>query len=260
MSTLYVTHNAGFFSCCSVKLNMIVDYWNMTARHPVVDSSAQFEWYKSPGEGDVTYKYFENPANVEVSTRPFAMISYHHGYQFLDYSKINYGRIMPLIQKYFTPSAAIYTMIREIEEKYELDYDNLCVLFYRGNDKVTETHLCSYREYLGPARRVLDKNPKTKFLIQSDETEFILFMAREFPGSIVFYDEIRHMEKCVSTVDIKMKDDIEKFSMYYLAITVIMSKCRYVVCGSGNCSIWIMFYRGNCNGVYQNLTGSWLEF
>jgi hypothetical protein len=33
-----------------------------------------------------------------------------------------------------------------------------------------------------------------------------------------------------------------------------MSKCKYVVCGSsGNCSIWITFYRGNADNVYQYL-------
>lgn len=230
----------------------------MTARLPVVDSSAQFEWYKTPGEGDITYKYFENPTNVEVSPRPFAKVFYNHRHQFTDYSRINYGSISRLVKKYFTPSAAIYSIISEMEQKYELDYDNLCVLFYRGNDKVTETPLCSYYEYLIPARQILETNPKTKFLIQSDETGFLLFMANQFPGSIVFYDEIRHVDKCLSSVDIIIKDDIERFSMNYLAITVIMSKCRYVVCGSGNCSIWIMFYRGNCNGVYQNLNGIWL--
>ena len=45
-----------------------------------------------------------------------------------------------------------------------------------------------------------------------------------------------------------------EFSKYYLAITMIMSECKYVVCGSsGNCSIWIMFYRGNADNVYQFL-------
>jgi hypothetical protein len=32
-----------------------------------------------------------------------------------------------------------------------------------------------------------------------------------------------------------------------------MAKCKYIICGSGNCSIWMMFYRGNCDNVYQFL-------
>jgi hypothetical protein len=49
------------------------------------------------------------------------------------------------------------------------------------------------------------------------------------------------------------------FSKYYLAITIIMSKCKYVICGSGNCSIWIMLYRGNNKNVCQYLDGTWYD-
>lgn len=259
MTTIYIGHPAGFFSCCSVILHNIVKYINIKRSFPFsVDSSGSFNMYKSPGEGDVTYKYFEHPDNIQIEEQSNpTTIPYHHSYQFIDYSRIKYEQIIPLVRKYFTPSTEIYSIIQTIEEKYKLDYNNLCVLFYRGNDKITETSLCSYKEYLTQARMIIDKNPETKFIIQSDETEFIQFMESNFPGSIVFYDEIRHMNKCISTVDIEMKDNIELFSKYYLAITVIMSKCKYVVCGSGNCSIWITFYRGNNEGVFQNLNNRW---
>ena len=42
-----VLHNAGFFSCCSVRLHCIVSYYNKYGILPVVDSSLQFEWYKN---------------------------------------------------------------------------------------------------------------------------------------------------------------------------------------------------------------------
>ena len=35
-----------------------------------------------------------------------------------------------------------------MEKKYNINYNNICVLFYRGNDKITETLLCNYNEYL----------------------------------------------------------------------------------------------------------------
>ena len=79
-------------------------------------------------------------------------------------------------------------------------------------------------------------------------------MTEKFPNnSFYFKDEIRHMKKCDDTVDIKMKDTNKEFSKYYLAITIIMSKCKYIICGSGNCSIWIMFYRENSKNIIQNL-------
>ena len=30
-----------------------------------------------------------------------------------------------------------------------------------------------------------------------------------------------------------------------------MSKCKYVVCNTGNCSIWIVFFRNNTDNIIQ---------
>ena len=147
-----------------------------------------------------------------------------------------------------------------MEKKYNINYENTCVLFYRGNDKNTETPVCSYQEYIYYAQKMININPNIVFLVQSDETEFIQKMISLFPNNTFYMkDEIRHMSKCSNTVDKTMKDEIDKFSKYYLAITIMMSRCKSIVCGSGNCSIWIMFYRGNSNNVYQNLNGSWIK-
>lgn len=85
-------------------------------------------------------------------------------------------------------------------------------------------------------------------------------MTKTFPSnSFYFKDEIRSMNRQCSTVDKIFKDKNYEFSKYYLAITIIMSKCKYVVCGSsGNCSIWIAFYRGNANNMYQFLKGEFV--
>ena len=82
---------------------------------------------------------------------------------------------------------------------------------------------------------------------------------KKYPNnSFYFKDEIRHIKKCDDTVDIVMKEMNEEFSKKFLAITLIMSKCKYIVCGSGNCSQWIIFYRGNVVNVYQQLKNTWI--
>ena len=254
-----VTHNAGFFSCCSVKLNKIVEFINSNKILPDhVDSSNQFKWYKKINEiKDITFDYFEHYENVP-DVNIIHPIHYHHRDQYKNYANLDYKCIAPLIKKYFSPSAEINEIINDIEKKYNLLYENICVLFYRGNDKNRETKKCSYDEYLNYANHLLQKNQKIVFLVQSDETEFIEFITNKFPNnSFYFNDEIRHMKKCDDTVDIKMKSQNYEFSKKYLAITIIMSKCKYIICGSGNCDIWIMFYRGNNKNVIQNLNGAW---
>jgi hypothetical protein len=261
MDTLTITHNAGFFSCCSVKLDNIIKYFNTNKKLPkIVDSSKQFNWYKlNENDDDITFKYFDNYDNynnIEFTKN----INYYQYYQFADYSQLNYNDICPFVQKYFSPSLEVKNIITLLEKKYNLDYNNICVLFYRGNDKVTETKLCGYNEYIILAKKILQQNPNIVFFIQSDETEFIEMMLSKFPNnSFYMKDEVRHMKKCVNTVDIVFKNNnIEMFSKAYLAITIIMSKCKYIICGSGNCSIWIMLYRGNVNNVYQHLQNQWI--
>ena len=83
-------------------------------------------------------------------------------------------------------------------------------------------------------------------------------MRKQFPeNSFFFKDEIRHMSKRDNTVDKTMKKKNSLFSKYFLAITIIMSQCEHIICGSGNCSLWIILYRGHANNVYQNLYNSW---
>jgi hypothetical protein len=255
-----ITHNAGFFSCCSVKLTKLVEFINSNKKIPdSVNSSQQFGWYKNNKNNknnDITYDYFEHYKNINIDiTYP---INYHWEHQFIDYSKLDYTHLTPLITKYFSPAENIKEIIKNIEQKYNLIYENICVLFYRGNDKRRETTLCGYDEYVKYANEIISKNPQILFLIQSDETEFIEFITTKFPDrSFYFKDEIRHMKKCNNTVDLKMCSTNYEFSKKYLAITIIMSKCKYVICGSGNCSIWIMLYRKNSKNVIQNLNRTW---
>jgi hypothetical protein len=256
--SITINHIAGFFSCCSVRLDRIVEYINRVKKYPdVVDTSQSYTWYKIDTTRDITYDYFLHYDNIDIPVD--SQIYYNHNYQFIDYTKLDYGRIVPLIYKYFSPSEHIQNIIKSIEDKYRLNYDNICVLFYRGNDKNRETHICEYEDYIQYAREILKENPDIQFLIQSDETEFIKCIQNEFPDcSFYFKDETRHICKCNSTVDIVMKNENDVYSKYYLGITIIMSKCKYIVCGSGNCSIWIMFYRENNIGVWQNLNGKWI--
>ena len=264
--SIIINHNAGFFSCCSIRLLKIIEYFNINKKLPsIVDSSAQFNWYKNNNNNnnnnsndDITFHYFNNYNNIDIDIVYNNTINYISDRQFSDYSKLDYN-LIPFIKKYFSPSSEIITIIQNIETKYNINYNDICVLFYRGNDKNRETKICNYNEYIDKANMILDKNPNVKFLIQSDETEFIETILKTFPSSFYFIDEIRHVKKCDSTVDILLKNTNYIYSKYYLAITIIMSKCRYIICGSGNCSMWIIFYRENSENVYQNLNNIWLN-
>jgi len=257
---LTITHNAGFFSCCSVRLDKIIEYFNRFKILPeTVDSSQQFDWYKPKDRANesITEDYFSN-SDLNIIYR--RRIDYEHFYQYIDYKTIKYNTLTPFILKYFSPSSEIQRLISELEIKYGItDYDNMAVLFYRGNDKATETTLPSYYDYISRGHALLAANPSLRFLVQSDETEFIEIMLAEFTDKAFYFkDETRNVAKSITTVDMVFKDSNHHFSKYFLAITILMSRCKYIICGTGNCSIWIALYRGNANGMQQFLKTSWV--
>lgn len=265
-NTLIINHSYGFFSCCSVRLHFLIEYFNHFHHLPLhIDTSKQFDWYKKDDEKDIdiTYEYFEYPNNVtndsiNMLCNKQSFINYLHTHQYENYRMLDYN-VIPFIKKYFTPSEKIINIQTYMEKKYNLNYDNLCVIFYRGNDKATETKLGSYGEYINRAKEIKEKEPNIQFLIQTDELEFLEKMLEIFPNSIYFKDEIRVIPKQISTVDIVLKQSNSTFSKYYLAITLIMAKCKYIICGSGNCSIWIIFYREHSNNVIQFNNDIWIS-
>jgi hypothetical protein len=237
-------------------LGKIIEFINDHYGFPLhVDSSEQFQWYKNNSE-DITFEYFQHYNHCTIEEIPNVRFCYNAD-QFVDYSSIDYTSLGVLVKKYFSVSEKIKSLITDMEIKYKLDYNNICLLFYRGNDKNREISVAGYDEYLHYANLVKSKNANVMFLLQSDETEFLEFMLSNLPICIVFNDEIRHIRKCDSTVDYVFREQNEVFSKYYLAITVIMSKCKYIICGSGNCSLWIMLYRGNINNVCQHISSNY---
>ena len=269
-SAIYVTNIKNIISayygyesktiCVKSKITSLLsgDYEETYMFPKDVDSSTLWIWYKTNLNTDITFHYFEHYNNVN-ETLINKQINYKESHQYLNYKDLSYSKICPVVRKYFSPSKEIKTIISTITEKYKVNYDNTCVLFYRGNDKNRETEICSYEEYTRYSEEVLQKNPNVQFLIQSDETQFIEYMRERYPNnSFYFKDEIRHIKKCNSTVDRLMKKTNYEFSKRFLAITIIMSKCNTIVCGTGNCSIWIMLYRESAKNLYQNNKGRWI--
>jgi len=258
---------AGFYSCCSVRLHNIIEYFNKHQCLPtIVDSSEHYKLYKSKNENenkiDTIFEYFEHYDN-RPKIKYEKNVDYDEDYQLIEYKKLDYESIIPFVKKYFTPCQQIREIVSSIETKYNiLDYSNICVLFYRGNDKATEVNISNYDDVISYAKKILTKNPTIQFLIQSDETDFIEQMTAEFPlNSFYFKEEIRHINKQMTSVDLINESDTNReFSKYYLAIMIIMSKCKYVICGStGNCSIWITFFRENAKNVIHYLkSGEWV--
>lgn len=265
--TLIVKHTAGFFSCCSVKLHAIVEYANAHNSFPKrMDGMGLFTLYKMPEQmnQDITHVFFEHPREIP---QPITKINYNHDHQFIAYSQLDYTNVMPIVKNFFEPSTQIVSILRQVETKYGIDAANCIAVYYRGTDKIRETKLDSFDRHCDKLTELLntDNNHNCKILLQSDSTQFLDYIKRKFRGSrhyanLVIIDEIApttsttvgtHLERTGQTNHSEIK--------YLLAVVMLISKCKHIICSSGNVSVWIMLYRGNSVNVHQNLNLTWVE-
>lgn len=250
---LVISSEGGFFSCCSVRLEKVIEYFSALTRPPTqIDSSQQFLWYKSasyPPEKSFLEEFFLEKVNGRISfTHP---IKFKQSDNLSDYRNLPLADILPFLRRYFTVSAAIEQLVATLEKKYAIDYKNTCVLFYKSGSQIP------YDEYLAQAKGVLARNPQTHFLIQSDEMEFIEAMS-VLPQGFYFIDEIRSIPRCSIHIDTVNPAENYEYALHFLAIMIIMSRCREIVFGSGNCSMWLVLFRGSTAGIHQYLGGKWL--
>ena len=253
-----ITHNAGFFSCCSVKLFEIIKFINSKKRLPDnVDSSEQFRLYKKERcNKDITFDYFGHYENVP-DVNIIHPINYNHDHQFKNYANLDYKCITPLIKKYFSPSAEINKIIYNIEKKYNIMCTNTLAVYYRGTDKITETQVASFNDFYNKIIEIVNINKDINILLQTDDAKFIDYINDKNLKNVVIIDENKtsytnrgiHKEQSYSTNYQDM--------FYFLSTIIILSRCKYIICSSGNCSMWIMLYRENNKNVIQYLNGTW---
>ena len=247
----------GFFACCAHILKVIIDDTNNNNIIPKkIDTSQQFKIYKPSNiQGDITTHFFKKRDDFEIKYIEF--IKCEDNMQYLNYSNINYTPLTPFIEKYFSPSQEIVDIENKLIQKYNINVNDYCAVYYRGTDKKEETTIGSFDTYIDKMNEMLNTDKNIKFIIQSDNTDFIDIIKSKFSNSISFDENVSsktdkgvHNENTPEDNYIIMKN--------FLAIVYLMAKCKYIICSSGNCSIWIMLFRGNGQNVKQFLNNEWL--
>jgi hypothetical protein len=171
-SILKINHNAGFFSCCTIRMRLIIDFYNKYKIFPIVDSSEQWKNYKDTNE-DITSYFFKTNTNERYFN--FIKITETDDEdQFSDYSKLNFNDIVFFVNKYFTLSDIVLKKQQELLIKYNIDFNNTIAICYRGNDKCRETNIPTYDEMLKKITEIIKRNSKKNYLYKVMRLNFII--------------------------------------------------------------------------------------
>jgi hypothetical protein len=270
---------AGFYSCAFFLLNSIMFYNYKYEKLPNINTKFLFGLYKNDVNEDILKHFFNIDTNIvdikpnetAIFINPLITISSSHvklffdnnnvvnpplgnskygiDFQFENYKNINFPSIKPYMDKYFRPSENVINKIIYLENKYKIDYNNTCAVYFRGNDKRTETTTPTYKEILDKMKEL--SNESTIFLIQTDEYDFLEEISKNIKNFINFEEtyKIRRTEQC----GIHFMTNYDKLEqiLYLNAAMEIVSKCKSIICTSSNVSAWSVIKRGTAEGVYQ---------
>lgn len=247
----------GLFSCFSIGLERLCLFYIENRKLPkLIDRSDQFTAYKDYPERDISEIIFTERlfANIKSIDTVFDVCD-----QFKPYHSINMKNYQELIDCYFTPSTIVNSKIEDIHNSIGHDLDSVLAVCYRGNDKIKETQIGSYDEYIQKVKEVLDKNPQYKVIyLQTDEIEFANKFRAVYKNTFI-NDSIplinKTPDKAIQHV-LQLNERVE-FVCNFFASVVFMSKCGGVVTHSGNVGKWIALYRGNTSNFHQYLNGVW---
>lgn len=253
---LRITHvKAGFFSCCTVKLEAILKYFRQNKKTPdAIDTHGLFNLYKTNPHQDIDTHFFNRQKIAIPYFKDVLTTNSPDEQQFSDYKLLNYADLKPFVEKYFSPTNRVQNHSQSLSGKYAIDYENTCAVFYRGTDKCVETNPPSYQEMIAKALSLKTENPGIKFLVQTDEIQFLQAFSQQVPDTFHIEEtpKMNKTDKCnishVLPADKKLDATVS-----YVAAILILAKCKYVITTSGNGELWVMLYRGHSQGVYQYL-------
>ena len=250
---IIVSHDAGFYSNCTIRLKHIVDFYNEYKIYPIVDSSRQWSHYKD-APGDISSIFFKENNLNRPPIESYLAFNDSESNQFSDYKKLDYKNLGVLIDIYFQPADEILDIVEMLLNKYNLNLEKTIGVCYRGNDKQQETNLPSHEETLNKIVEIKNIYPGHNILVQSDEAEFYSHVLEKYPEAI-YFNEILKMPKNVTSAiqyNVQIGSKLNQAKIFY-SILLILSKCSQIIFNSGNVGLWVCLYRGCFDNAHQYL-------
>lgn len=243
---LHLTHDAGFFSNCSVALFEIARAKRQINR---VDASHSFSFYKEFPNEDIWPELFQAPnphppANYGEWSRELL----HHA----RYSSLNLQRISSLLEAYFSPSDEVLERARYFEESYDIDFSRTLGVNFRGTDKWTEVPPAPHERWVRKIHESFRKMPQgSRILLQTDDEKALQRFLNEFSHHAFVLNELpRSLGPSPVHLNLRPTERLN-FAKNLLAMALILSRCRTLVTHTGNVAYWTTLFRGHSRNLAQ---------
>jgi len=242
----------GFFSICSLGLNLIVQRYNHRKLAPLPDFSETFHLYRDHEGQDVYRELFMERDDVLLppvspSQKYFAPRDSKHSYK----DSEDQEALTPFVHRYFTPDPATFHRMADFGEKYQIHTGRTLAVCFRGTDKFTEVQEPEYGFFLSPVDEMLEKLSLDRILIQTDQQQFVDFAKERYGGRVVTIDEIPRTKTKTQVAKLIPEGQRVEAARDFLAVMIMMSLCKGVITHTGNVGRWIPLFRGCTKNLVQ---------
>ncbi len=247
----YCQHDAGFFSMITVSIS---DCIAALKKHGIY-CSVKF---------DNSMKQFREDCFIDPAERFFCasaidalppLIDFDWRGAHVAYGALDLAALKQWADFLFPYSSNVYRLYYSIVKKYNFDAQNTIALVYRGTDKGTEVTLASPDAYIERADFLMQQNASLRLLVQTDQQQVRDTILERFGNRVFFFEEmpVTKGTTVLHNIGLEKEFGITKplFGDLLLAVTLVLSKCKYLITHTGNLSFWIAVQRGHVNGVTQ---------
>lgn len=249
---LHANWDEGFFSNTTTALWALTDLANEGMSPQQIQCARGWDKYCDRSvHGDLDlYPIFFKPDIYQNYELWVPLPRFVHGRHYLAKTE----RWHPFVKRWFNPSDRVMEKVEKYWKEYQFDPDKTIGVFYRGTDKKFEIPISDFRKYRQVLNFLLKKDPESRIFVQTDQEEFRDYLIGEF-GSRCFYLEEMPVAKGSTGLhflkDEELQIDRVEYGVRVLAATYLMSKCKALINCTGNMALWITFYRGRTNEMYQ---------
>ena len=246
----------GMFSWCSVKLDNVCHYHNTYKELPkIIDGQNAFGHYKTQetkGKDITSHFFMESNNTFSFSGKS----NFHYNCQFAEYKNLDFSIITKFVKHYFNPSKTVNGIINELDQKYNINYEQTICIYYRGTDKSAETKIASQADFLNKLSEIVEKYPMFNIVCLTDEISFETQITNIYHEKLTIFKEVSQSMYSSEKRDLKARSYTH--GLYMLACVFMLQKCHTIICGSGNVSLWLALLRGHGNNIHQNLHLKWV--
>ena len=247
--TLWMTHEAGFFSCLTTFMWTIIDLSRSGDLCHVVNNSLSMNYFKEVYGRWTWYELFEKREKAEIdhilSLPPIKQDYFDHHSDFHEIvgKHLGHSWTKAFLDAYMTPCSDLVEMANIFDEKYRISSAPTIAVCYRGTDKWAEVAPTPISDYFNAVNKQLTIYPGAEVLIQTDQAQVRDQFMMEYGSHCKFIEELPVTRgKRVLHSDRHLCGDRDLFAMRLYAMCLAISRSQTLVTHTGNVGFFLAMH------------------